>query len=136
MYFYRLQASRVGKCTKGDVDQFINDIGVISTFVAEDEDVTRSISIIMKKFMENPKVSAAIIRMTLIVMESSKSTSCLLDQMPLKASDLRMLFNVFVGSSGQLMMTTLAGMLKEMTTGPDTKEFLQSILSMLSMFKR
>ncbi|VVC29751.1 Hypothetical protein CINCED_3A018298 [Cinara cedri] len=128
-------ASRIGMSTRGSAVQFVDDIGTISTFMAEDDDVTRSISTIMEKLMENPKVSVAMIRMTLTVLESSPSTSCLLDQMPLAAADLRMLFDVFVGSNGQQMMKTVAGLLKDITTGPDTKAFLQSLLSMMSMFR-
>lgn len=134
--FFRSQVSRIGKSTKGSADQFIDDVGSISTFIADDDDVTKSISLIMKKLMENEKVSAAVVRMTVSVLESSPSTSCLLEQLPLKAADIRMLFNVFVGSNGQLMISTLADLIKDMTTGPDTKEFLQSILGMMSMFKR
>lgn len=136
VFFLSFKASRVGMGTKGSAVQFVDDLGTISTFLADDDDVTRSISTIMQKFMENPKVSVALIRIVLTIMESSPSTSCLLDQMPLKAADLRMLFDVFVGSNGQQMIKILAGLLKDMTTGPDTKAFLQSLLGMMSMFKR
>jgi len=47
-----------------------------------------------------------------------------------------MLFDVFVGSNGQLMMKTIAGMVSELTTGPETKEFLQAVLGMTSLFSR
>lgn len=122
--------------TRGSAVQFVDDLGTVSTFMADDDDVTRSISTIMLKLMENPKASVALIRMVLTILESSPSTSCLLDQMPVSAADLRMLFDVFVGSNGQQMMQTLAGLMKDMTTGPNTKEFLQSLLSMMSMFRR
>lgn len=116
--------------------QFINDVGKVSTFVATDDELTNSISTIMEKLMSNPKVSAAMVRLVLTVLDGSPSTSCLLDQLPLSPQDVRMVFDVFVGSNGQMMLKTIAGLVSDLTTGPDTKAFLESALGMMSMFKR
>jgi len=90
----------------------------------------------MDKFMSNPEVTKAMVRLFLTVMDSSPSTSCLLDQLPLSPQDVRMVFDIFVGSNGQMMLKTIAGLVSDLTTGPDTKAFLESALSMMSMFKR
>ncbi|XP_060856976.1 uncharacterized protein LOC132934666 [Metopolophium dirhodum] len=127
--------SKVGKGAKGSVTQFINDVGTVSTFAATDDEVTNSISTIMERFMGNPKVSAAMVRLVLTVLDGSPSTSCLLDQLPLSPQDVRMAFDVFVGSNGQMMLKTIAGLVSDLTTGPDTKAFLESALGMMSMFK-
>ncbi|XP_022171259.1 uncharacterized protein LOC111034376 isoform X2 [Myzus persicae] len=127
--------SKVGKGAKGSVTQFINDVGTVSTFAATDDEVTTSISLIMEKFMSNPKVSAAMVRLVLTVLDGSPSTACLLDQLPLSPQDVRMVLDVFVGSNGQMMLKTIAGLVSDLTTGPDTKAFLESALGMMSMFK-
>ncbi|XP_025191062.1 uncharacterized protein LOC112591454 [Melanaphis sacchari] len=127
--------SRVGKQSKGSAGQFINDVGTISTFAATDDEVTNSISLIMEKLMSNPKVSKAMVRLAITVLDSSPSTSCLLDQLPLSSQDVRMVFDIFVGSNGQMMLKTIAGLVSDLTTGPDTKAFLESALGMMSMFK-
>lgn len=116
--------------------QFINDVGTVSSFTATDDEVTNSISTIMEKFMSNPKVSAAMVRLVLTVLDGSPSTACLLDQLPLSPQDVRLVFDVFVGSNGQIMLKTIAGLVSDLTTGPDTKAFLESALGMMSMFKR
>lgn len=122
--------------TKGSVVQFIDDIGTISTFVAKDEEIIIAISTVMERLLSNPDVCEAMVRLVITMLESSPSTSCLLDQLPLSAGDIRMVFDVFVGSEGQKMLSTIASLLSEMTTGPDTKAFLESLLGMMSMFKR
>lgn len=136
VFFLSRKGSRFGKSTQGNAHQMIDDIGIISVFVNNNDDVTRSISIIMEKFMNDPKVSAAIVRLVISLIKSSPSTSCLLDRLPLSPEDIRMAFNVFVGSSGLEMLKTIAGLLSELTTGPDAKEFLESALGMASMLKR
>lgn len=122
--------------TKGSVVQFVDDIGTISTFVAKDEEITIAISTLMERLLSNPDVCEAMVRLGITMLESSPSTSCLLDQLPLSAGDIRMVFDVFVGSEGQKMLSTIASLLSELTTGPDTKAFLESLLGMMSMFKR
>jgi hypothetical protein len=77
-----------------------------------------------------------LVRMIISILDSSPSTSCLLDRLPLSPSDIRMAFEVFVGSNGQIMMKTIAGLLSELTTGPDTRAFLESVMGMMSIFKR
>lgn len=134
-FFYRDLASRVGMATKGSPKQFIDDIGTVSTFMANNEQVTKSISTLMECLMSNPEVVTSMVRMAITVLDSSPSTSCLLDQLPLSASDIRLIFDVFVGSNGHAMLQTIAGLLSSLTSGPDTKEFLESVLGMMSMFK-
>lgn len=134
MCLFLLKALKIGESTKNKFGQFLDDLCALSTFVADEDDVTKSISIIMKKFMEHPKISVAIIRMTITVMEYSPATSCVLDQLPLTAADLRALFNVFVGSNGQLIMKTLATVLSGVTT--ESQDVIQSLLSMMLMLKR
>lgn len=111
-------------------------MGIVSTYISKNDEITNSISMIMDKFMSNPEVTKAMVRLFLTVMDSSPSTSCLLDQLPLSPQDVRMVFDIFVGSNGQMMLKTIAGLVSDLTTGPDTKAFLESALSMMSMFKR
>lgn len=120
---------------EGNGPGLIDDVGTITTFIAKNDDVTNSISIIMEKFMNNRDVRIAMMRMAINLLHSNPSTSCLLDKLPLKPSDVRMMFDVFVGKNGQMMLKTIAGLLSELTTGPDTKAFLESALGMASMFK-
>uniref|UniRef100_A0A2S2NUY3 Uncharacterized protein n=1 Tax=Schizaphis graminum TaxID=13262 RepID=A0A2S2NUY3_SCHGA len=89
----------------------------------------------MERLMSNPKVVKAMVRLALTVLDSSPSTACLLDQLPLSPQDVRMVFDIFVGSNGQIMLKTIAGLVSDLTTGPDTKKFLESALGMMSMFK-
>ncbi|KAE9544116.1 hypothetical protein AGLY_001805 [Aphis glycines] len=127
--------AKVGQGTKGSAQQFIKDVGIISTFVSKNDEITKSISMLMDKFMSNPKVTKAMVRLVLTFLDSSPSTSCLLDQLPLSPQDVRMVFDIFVGSNGQMMLQTIAGLVSDLTTGPDTKAFLESALGMISMFK-
>jgi len=135
-FFFFEKGSKVGKGSKGSAVQFIDDVGTISTFVAQDDDITKAISTLMERLMSNPKVVKAMIRLVLTVLDSSPSTACLLDQLPLSPQDVRMVFDIFVGSNGQMMLKTIAGLVSDLTTGPDTKAFLESALGMMSMFKR
>lgn len=122
--------------SKGSPVQMIDDIGTISTFAATDDQVTKSISVLMERMMANPEVSAAMVRTAITVLDSSPSTSCVLDKLPLSPSDIRLAFDVFVGSNGQIMLKTIAALLSDLTTGPDTRAFLESVMGMMSMFKR
>lgn len=116
--------------------QMIDDVGTISTFVANDDEVTTMISTLVDRVMKDPEVSKAMVRLAITVLDGNPSTQCVLDKLPLSPADLRMLFDVFVGSNGQVMMKTIAGLVSDLTTGPDTKAFLESALGMVSMFKR
>lgn len=122
--------------TKGDVKQFVDDIGTVSTFMARDHKTTKAMSTIMERLMNESDVCVSMVRLCITALRSSPSTSCLLDDLPLSASDIRMLFNVFVSSNGYRMIKTIAGMVSEFTTGPETKEFLEAILGMTSLFSR
>lgn len=134
--FLLRKGSRYGKNTQGNANNMIDDISTISIFVSKNDEITRSIATIMEKFMNDSEVSAAMVRVAITVLNSSPSTSCLLDRIPLSPEDIRMAFNVFVGSSGLDMLKTIAGLVSELTTGPDAKEFLESALGMASMLKR
>lgn len=90
----------------------------------------------MEKLMDKKEVAASMVRIAITTLDSSNSTSCLLDRLPLSDTDVRMLFDVFVGSNGQAMLQTIAGILSDLTTGPDTRAFLESVMGMMSMFKR
>lgn len=130
------KGSRAGMGAKGSPVQMIDDVGTISTFVANDDEVTTMISTLMERVMNDPEVSKALVRLVITVLDGNPSTQCVLDKLPLSPADLRMLFDVFVGSNGQAMMKTVAGLVSDLTTGPDTKAFLESALGMASMFKR
>lgn len=115
--------------------QFIDDIGTVANFIGDDS-VSEIISQLMEKFMTDQEVAASLVRLAITMLDSSESTSCLLDRLPLSDSDVRMVFDVFVGSNGQAMLQTIASILSDLTSGPDTKAFLESIMGMMSMFKR
>lgn len=127
---FRLKALKVGESTKNTFGQFKDGLCALSAFVADDDDVTGSISIIMKKIVEHPDISVAVIRTTIAVMEGSPATSCVLDQLPLTAAELRALFNAFVGSDGQPVEKTLADVFGNATT--DFQDVVQSLTTSTS----
>lgn len=109
---------------------------MVSTFLATDDETTKAISTVMARLMDEPAVTAAAVRLAITAVQGTPSTECLLDRLPLSAKDVRTLFDVFVGDRGQQMMKMVAGMLSELTTGPDTKEFLEALVGMAGMFYR
>ncbi|XP_050527575.1 uncharacterized protein LOC126897765 [Daktulosphaira vitifoliae] len=119
---------------KGTNTTLFEDVNTIANYIIKDDEITDLISQLIQKFTSDDDVMASIIRIIMKVMASSESLGCILDRLPLSDSDIRMVFDLFVGPSGQTALNSIATILSELT-GPGSKAFFESLMGMASMFK-